>query len=697
MDNMHLVTGYSGREHITAVDQAAFNAALIGTGQFVLDKGKVFEAQVISNNLVRVFDGELMMQGRFIRMNPDTYVDLTIENGAQGMKRNDLIVVRYTKDTVTGVEAVNLIVIKGTAVASNPVDPAHTEGDTTNGSAVLHDYPLWRIPLDSLTVGEPVCLFGDAFMDSMRTLPDIRQQVLNIKAEVSKQLSEQDAEMDEKISGIESYLKHETLSNKTKTLYGLDASALPDDVFRYLKEHASPKIGDIKYTIRTDLNDDWALCNGDLYDPTAYPKLAEIQPDVESLLGETKVIYTADKSSSQITSFVEANGYQVMVVLYKDADDYYHIYIVYSEDWFKTANSYELATDGSRTPSSYSSKIYDGGVIRYIHGKWVCVYRLCGSDSYDFPVLCYTDDISNTVWHEGLNNRVYGYIKAIKDVWGDESGAVHIAGIAGSSKNSSTYSVGLILSSYAVDNPTDQWTYKAAYDNYQSPPYDFLRANGLHIFITSGSSTYDLTVDSIVYAADITKTWTTVNFTKLTGFNDNNGSSQHRRYLFYIDGLFILLGYITKDSVYAPALAWTSDITNPNWNIVYKDDMLSSSNKPLTKVVKARDVYIGFFGDQFGETRASGNKVLLMPSLTDVQTWKECDIPSISDSNNYEYEVGYGTDNGVVTTKNAIYAFAYRGYSSTSNDGASVVQYPLYCLPKLSKNNYYAYMKVKGD
>lgn len=180
MGNMHLVTGYAGQEHITAADQGAFNAALIGTGQFVLDKGNVLKAQVISNNKIRILDGELMMQGRFIRLEPGTYVDLSIDNGAQGMNRNDLIVARYTKNTANAVESVDLVVIKGTATSGNPSDPKYTEGDITNGTSTQHDFPLWRIPLNGLNVANPVALFGEPFMDSMRTLPEIRQKVYEI-------------------------------------------------------------------------------------------------------------------------------------------------------------------------------------------------------------------------------------------------------------------------------------------------------------------------------------------------------------------------------------------------------------------------------------------------------------------------------------------------------------------------------------
>ena len=170
MANMHIVTGYAGTAHITAADHGALNAAVFGSGEYVLTKGNQFAASIITSNTVRVFDGDIMMQGRYARLNEGKYVDLTIENGVPNELRNDLIVARYTKNTNTGVEEINLVVIKGASVAEKPVDPEYTSGSIIEGGAILNDMPLYRIPLEGLTVGAPVRLFsvkkvGDAVED----------------------------------------------------------------------------------------------------------------------------------------------------------------------------------------------------------------------------------------------------------------------------------------------------------------------------------------------------------------------------------------------------------------------------------------------------------------------------------------------------------------------------------------------------
>lgn len=178
MGNIHLVTGYAGEAHVTSADMGAFNAAVLGSGQYVLGKGNKLAASVITNNQIRILDGDILMQGRHIRLNEDSHVDLTIENGSQGYMRNDLIVARYTKDAVTGVEDCNLVVIKGENAESNPSDPSYTAGDIIEEHAILNDMPLYRVPIDGLNVQTLVPLFTvlDRTIDDVPVLFEQKQE-----------------------------------------------------------------------------------------------------------------------------------------------------------------------------------------------------------------------------------------------------------------------------------------------------------------------------------------------------------------------------------------------------------------------------------------------------------------------------------------------------------------------------------------
>ena len=182
MANMHLVTGYAGREHVTAADQGAFHNAFFGGGEFVLGTGNQFAASIVSNNQVRVLDGDIFMQGRFIRLDKDTYIDLAIENGASGYFRNDLIVARYTQNHATAIEEVNLVVIKGEAVMENPEDPAYTTGDILVAGDMLHDMPLYRVVIDGLNLVELVPLFS---FDSNLQINQKRTNLLEEKTSLS--------------------------------------------------------------------------------------------------------------------------------------------------------------------------------------------------------------------------------------------------------------------------------------------------------------------------------------------------------------------------------------------------------------------------------------------------------------------------------------------------------------------------------
>ena len=83
---------------------------------------------------------------------------MTIANGSQGMKRNDIIAAHYHRDSTSGIETVELTVLKGTPNATTAADPVIPPGNILSGWVDAY-MPLWRIPLDGITVGTPVRLF----------------------------------------------------------------------------------------------------------------------------------------------------------------------------------------------------------------------------------------------------------------------------------------------------------------------------------------------------------------------------------------------------------------------------------------------------------------------------------------------------------------------------------------------------------
>ena len=150
-----LITGFAGVPHVGSDDMGAFQAGILGTGSYVLQTGQQLKATVASANKVTIGTGDLVMNGRHVRM--ATATGLTIQNGTQGQKRNDLIVCRYSKAS-DGKETATLTVVKGTATSGTPADPSTNKTSILDGASVS-DMPLYRIPITNLSVGTPVQLF----------------------------------------------------------------------------------------------------------------------------------------------------------------------------------------------------------------------------------------------------------------------------------------------------------------------------------------------------------------------------------------------------------------------------------------------------------------------------------------------------------------------------------------------------------
>lgn len=169
-----LVTGHAGKAHATAEQAAGLNAGILGLDDYVLNVHDKFEITVVSANKVTIGTGELVMQGRHVSQG--TPEDLIVTNGSQGQKRNDLIVCRYAKGSQS-VESAKLVVVRGTPTTGTPTDPALNTTSPLDGGTT-YDMPLYRIPLDGITIGTPVALFNvlkpmSDVWDSLTQMPDI--------------------------------------------------------------------------------------------------------------------------------------------------------------------------------------------------------------------------------------------------------------------------------------------------------------------------------------------------------------------------------------------------------------------------------------------------------------------------------------------------------------------------------------------
>ena len=178
---VELITGHAGSAHISAADDGWQNVGAFGSGKYVLDTGTQFAAEVQNANLVTIGVGDAMFEGRHVRVSATENV--AIDNGAQGMNRNDIICIKYEYDSGTDVETASLEVVKGTASSSTPSDPTIPSGSILDSDSTAY-MPLWRIPIEGITVGTPVKLYGDVVVTlaGMLTKTWTASQIPNISA-----------------------------------------------------------------------------------------------------------------------------------------------------------------------------------------------------------------------------------------------------------------------------------------------------------------------------------------------------------------------------------------------------------------------------------------------------------------------------------------------------------------------------------
>ncbi len=166
--------------HILAQDDAAIYQGIFGSDG-VLNIGSKFKTTVINNNVVRVADGILCVGGHIARTLYADYQDMTIENGASGKYRNDII---YAKFATSGDhDTMTLEVKKGNSTNGTPQDPVMVKEDLYQGG-ILREYPLWRVKLSglSITAVEPMYVV-------IPTVPELEKKVAQLSTDLSGAVS----------------------------------------------------------------------------------------------------------------------------------------------------------------------------------------------------------------------------------------------------------------------------------------------------------------------------------------------------------------------------------------------------------------------------------------------------------------------------------------------------------------------------
>ena len=157
MATNYLDTGDTGRA-VSAESDGALFAGIFGSAKYVLENGSQLKAEVQSNNIVKISDGDAVMYGRHVRIPANDSALVTINNGHSGTNRIDLIVFRYTKDS-TGKEMVDLVVIQGEDSTGTATAPTAVDGNILTG-AMQSDFPLYSVELNGINIVKVNPLFN---------------------------------------------------------------------------------------------------------------------------------------------------------------------------------------------------------------------------------------------------------------------------------------------------------------------------------------------------------------------------------------------------------------------------------------------------------------------------------------------------------------------------------------------------------
>lgn len=147
---LDIVTAYQGTNHVTAAQMADFQRGLLG-GDCILPVGNKMETEIQTANQITVADGVVVFDGIEFHIGYGQSENVAITSGTQGMMRNDIVCIQYSKDESSGIESAEFVTIAGTPAASDPQDPAYSNLDIRTG-VFMSQKPFCRVRLNGTAI-----------------------------------------------------------------------------------------------------------------------------------------------------------------------------------------------------------------------------------------------------------------------------------------------------------------------------------------------------------------------------------------------------------------------------------------------------------------------------------------------------------------------------------------------------------------
>ena len=143
-----IITGKTGEPHVTSLDERVLNGSLLGRNTlYKLPWGSNFDISITGDLTAKVGTGIGVFQGiEFMIEDP---IDLTFESLGPSVYRTDLIIVEYKKDSVSGLESVEVKVESGDAsTVGNPPAPSLLQQNIWDGDGTIYQQTIATITME---------------------------------------------------------------------------------------------------------------------------------------------------------------------------------------------------------------------------------------------------------------------------------------------------------------------------------------------------------------------------------------------------------------------------------------------------------------------------------------------------------------------------------------------------------------------